>query len=122
MGGITCENSDWEQPCAPCYPNAQALVVTFLLNNNDFTNTVAMQWEQEVFEQTINNFNNKQYNFTSINGSLPILITYMAQRSISDELVEETSANIIVVVLSYSLMLVYIAVAVGSFPNIIHSG
>lgn len=46
----------------------------------------------------------------------------MAERSIPDELVEETSQNIWVVALSYSLMFIYISLAIGSFPSKTHSG
>lgn len=57
MGGSTCL-PDTSIPCSPCIYNAKALLITFLLNNNDFTNKDSETWEKEVFEKNINDFNN----------------------------------------------------------------
>ena len=46
----------------------------------------------------------------------------MAERSIPDELNEETSENLNVVVISYVVMFVYIFLAIGSFPSLVNSG
>jgi Niemann-Pick C1 protein len=47
---------------------------------------------------------------------------FMAERSIPDELINETNENIWIVVISYSAMLVYISIAIGQFPSFISSG
>jgi Niemann-Pick C1 protein len=47
---------------------------------------------------------------------------FMAERSIPDELTNETNENLWIVVISYSAMLLYIAIAIGQFPSIISSG
>jgi len=49
-------------------------------------------------------------------------LSYMAERSIPDELNDETSENAGVVVISYLVMFIYITVAIGSFGSKVHSG
>jgi len=51
----------------------------------------------------------------------PLKITYMAERSIPDELDEENSQNILVVILSYLLMFIYVSISMGRFPSLIFS-
>ena len=127
LGGISCLNNDTTS-CDPCEPAAQALFVTFLLNNDNFTNNIALEWEKQVFEQIINNYNDGEYGDFNVSENLGVpkpkssYITYMAQRSISDELILETQSNMFIVVLSYGLMLFYISIAIGSFPSKVHSG
>lgn len=72
-------------------------MITYLFENNNFTENIAMSWELNVFEDVINSVNNGTFNYTAwgvndddISGTKPIYITYMAQRSISDEIVGET--------------------------------
>ena len=50
------------------------------------------------------------------------IINYMAERSVQDELVVETSQNAWIIVLSYLLMFIYVSIAIGSFPSKVHSG
>ena len=70
-------------------------VATFLLNNNNFTQEIALKWEKEVFEKTINDYLAGNLTVPGMNQSdvhlfNNISISFMAQRSISDELVSET--------------------------------
>lgn len=51
----------------------------------------------------------------------PMTVTYMAQRSIQDELGREDSRNAFVVVASYIAMFLYISLALGKFPHPIRS-
>lgn len=51
-----------------------------------------------------------------------LTISYLAERSIPDELIDETSKNVLVVILSYLFMFLYISIAIGSFPSKIYSG
>jgi Niemann-Pick C1 protein len=46
---------------------------------------------------------------------------YLAERSIQDNIVEETSQNESIVIISYILMFFYVSIAIGFFPNPIHS-
>lgn len=68
-----------------------------MFENNNFTQNIAMAWELQVFEDVINSVNDGTFSYTDwgvteddISGTVPIYITYMAQRSISDEIVGET--------------------------------
>ena len=45
---------------------------------------------------------------------------YLAERSIQDNIVLESSQNASIVVISYILMFLYVSIAIGFFPNIIH--
>lgn len=47
---------------------------------------------------------------------------FLAERSIPDELVNETNENMWIVIISYTAMFVYIGVAIGQFPSLIASG
>ena len=51
---------------------------------------------------------------------IPIKADYMAERSIEDNIVLETQQNTSIVVISYILMLLYVSVAIGFFPDIVH--
>lgn len=50
------------------------------------------------------------------------IINFMAERSVEDELVNETNQNAWIVVLSYIIMFIYVSLAIGSFPSKVHSG
>lgn len=53
---------------------------------------------------------------------LGIHIEFLSERSIPDELENETSENMWIVIISYMCMFVYIGVAIGEFPSKITSG
>lgn len=102
-----------------------------MLNNDKFTANDAQAWERDVFEDTIHQFNNGNLNYSYYlpnetiypsNRTKQVKITFLAERSIPDELIEETNQNMMVVIISYIIMFLYISVAVGSFPSCIHSG
>ena len=46
---------------------------------------------------------------------------YLAERSIEDNIKLESSQNSLIVVISYVLMFIYVSVAIGFFPNIVHT-
>mgnify|MGYP001412525346 CR=1 FL=1 len=46
----------------------------------------------------------------------------MAERSIPDELINETDENMWIVIISYTAMFIYIGVAIGHFPSFVFSG
>ncbi len=102
-----------------------------MLNNDGFTSNDAQVWERDVFEDTIKQFNNGNLNYSYYlpnetiypsNRTKPVKVTFLAERSIPDELVDETNQNMLVVIISYIIMFLYISVAIGSFPSCIHSG
>jgi len=45
---------------------------------------------------------------------------YLAERSIEDNILLESSQNASIVVISYILMFFYVSIAIGFFPNMIH--
>ena len=46
---------------------------------------------------------------------------YLAERSIEDDIVLEGQQNAFIVVFSYSLMFLYVSMAIGFFPSTIYS-
>ena len=56
FGGTTCVEDD-TYPCAPCLIDASAYMVSFLLENNGYSNPTAVEWEQQVFIKNIKTFN-----------------------------------------------------------------
>lgn len=111
FGGTGCEKGETSTSCTLCRKTAKALIVTFLLNNNYYTNQVASLWERDVLIKNINEFNKKEK-------ANNLKIEYLSERSIPDELGEENSQNIMVVVLSYLAMFLYISVSMGEFPSV----
>mmetsp|Transcript_62968 Transcript_62968/g.73288 ORF Transcript_62968/g.73288 Transcript_62968/m.73288 type:complete len:917 (+) Transcript_62968:72-2822(+) len=124
LGKNDCADGTVNTPCSVCRPTAQALLVTFLLNNDKYTEDIALSWEKEVFEKVIDDYNAGNLTSPDHNDTIftNITVTYMSQRSIPDELENQTKSNAAVVVISYSLMFLYIATVMGSFPNKVHSG
>lgn len=137
LGGIgvsTANNS--ASICTPPI-SATALVFTFLLNGktnsptpssgvsrnggcaNMVPNACAAMWEQDVFLKLVEEFSGNCSSKTSSAkcSSLGLRVTYMAERSISDQLEIVDTQNQYVVVYSYAAMLLYIALALGKFPH-----
>ncbi len=105
FGGTVC-NKDDSVPCAPCILDASALSVTFLLNNNDYSNPTAAEWEMQSFIRNIKTFNHAvgyqdelpdkldDYNqdllakirkvYSDHPNMLPVKIDYLSERSIPD--------------------------------------
>ena len=144
FGGTTWVK-DNSQPWAPWRIDASAFMVTFLLNNNEYSNPIAQQWEKEVFIKNIKTFNRfanyhtdlpegvdeyneelyKQlksvYEDPNFSEIITLKIDYLAERSIPDQLVEIGSQNMFVIILSYLLMFVYVGFALGYFPSFVHN-
>ena len=79
----------------------------------------AAVWEEDVFlplsRSAAENLR------TGYGSRVPLSVTYMAQRSIQDELSVEDAQNAFVVVVSYVAMFFYISVALGKFPHPVRS-
>lgn len=139
FGKQSCEQSGDTSTCAPCTIDANALFITFLLNNNDYTNPAAAAWEKDVYENYTQIFNKyfdgdinmdyelhrqidaAQKEFADKGKVIPLHVDYLAERSISDQLDEQNSQNMFVVIVSYALMFIYISIALGFFPSFIHT-
>ena len=111
-----CEGGEAISECSVCNKTARSMSVTFLLQNDFYTNKAAQKWEQEVFQKAIHDFNEQE---EKENSDLRIL--YMMERSVSDELEIESAQNVVVVVISYLAMFIYISMMMGEFPSITKS-
>ncbi|XP_022075501.1 NPC1-like intracellular cholesterol transporter 1 isoform X2 [Acanthochromis polyacanthus] len=93
------------------YTNAEALIMTFSLNNYARSNpkfNVAMQWESEFLKIVQDYQKNPAANFT---------FAYMAERSLEDEINRTTAEDIPIFMISYAVIFVYIAVALGEYSS-----
>lgn len=93
------------------YTNAEALIMTFSLNNyarNDPKFKVALQWETEFLKIVQEYQNSPSSNFT---------FAYMAERSLEDEINRTTAEDIPIFMISYAVIFVYIAVALGEYSS-----
>jgi Niemann-Pick C1 protein len=127
------------------------LQITYLLNKNAFSLASAEEWERQVFIKNIKSFNyaigngyhtdmtgpeeGLSYNMTLVTQIKTYLKTladanitivtvkadYLAERSIEDNIILETQQNSAIVVVSYILMFFYVSIAIGFFPNPVHT-
>ena len=111
-----CEGGEAISECSVCNKTARSMSVTFLLQNDFYTNKAAQKWEQEVFQKAIHDFNEQEEKNNS-----DLRIFYMMERSVSDELEIESAQNVVVVVISYLAMFIYISMMMGEFPSITKS-
>lgn len=118
LGGMGCNltavNPD---PCGACIPTANSLMLTLLLEDTEEAAAKAAVWEAEVFLPVVEAASAKYGKSTDY----PIVMSYMAQRSIQDALSVEEKQNEFVVVVSYVAMFVYISLALGKFPHPVKS-
>lgn len=52
---------------------------------------------------------------------IQVKVDYLAERSIEDDIVLEGQQNTAIVLVSYSLMFVYVSLSIGFFPNPVHT-
>ncbi|KAM9360631.1 NPC1-like intracellular cholesterol transporter 1 [Symphorus nematophorus] len=93
------------------YTNAEAFIMTFSLNNFARNNTkfkVAMQWEKEFLKIV------KDYQKDPANS---FTFAYMAERSLEDEINRTTAEDIPIFMISYAVIFIYIAVALGEYSS-----
>ncbi|XP_071338508.1 NPC1-like intracellular cholesterol transporter 1 [Trachinotus anak] len=93
------------------YTNAQAFILTFSLNNYARDNPkfkVAMHWEKEFLKIVQDYQKSPDTNFT---------FAYMAERSLEDEINRTTAEDIPIFMISYAVIFVYIAVALGEYSS-----
>ncbi|XP_028269116.1 NPC1-like intracellular cholesterol transporter 1 [Parambassis ranga] len=93
------------------FTNAEAFILTFSLNNYARNNPkfrVAMQWEKHFLKIVQDYQKSPDYNFT---------FAYMAERSLEDEINRTTAEDIPIFMISYAVIFVYIAVALGEYSS-----
>ncbi|KAL7687450.1 putative protein patched/dispatched [Plasmopara halstedii] len=142
FGGLSRDNChENPDPCGEATPQAKALIVTFLLNNNPENETYtqyAERWEKEVFlkiaEQAAESLHpsiaswNDEFIWDSVVdqelakvGVDGMRLTYMAERSIADSLKVQTQQNAFIVAVSYIVMFLYVSASLGIFLDPVRS-
>ncbi|XP_065103484.1 NPC1-like intracellular cholesterol transporter 1 isoform X2 [Paramisgurnus dabryanus] len=93
------------------YTTAEALLLTFSLNNyarSDVKFRVVEQWESKFLEILQEYQKDPKTNFT---------FAYMAERSLEDEINRTTAEDIPIFMISYAVIFLYIAVALGEYSS-----
>lgn len=87
------------------YENSSALLITFLLNNfkNETFQKMALAWEKKVLEY-LKGYENDN-----------LTITFKAERSIEDEINRESHSDIKTIIISYTVMFVYVSIMLGYY-------
>lgn len=91
----------------PHYEKAEAVILTFLVNNyhNKTKLQPAMEWEKAYVEFMQNYTQTKKPKFMDI--------AFTSERSIQDELQRESQSDVVTILVSYVIMFLYIAVSLG---------
>jgi Niemann-Pick C1 protein len=94
----------------PDYSKAQAIIITITINNQRSGVRLenALIWEN-YFLQYMKTYQSKWFD-----------VSYRAERSIEDEIERESKSDIKTVLISYLIMFLYIAIALGRIRNIRH--
>ncbi|XP_073767089.1 NPC1-like intracellular cholesterol transporter 1 isoform X1 [Danio rerio] len=93
------------------YTTAEALILTFSLNNyarTDVKFKVVEEWENRFLKIVQEYQKNSTTNFT---------FAYMAERSLEDEINRTTAEDIPIFMISYAVIFLYIAVALGEYSS-----
>ncbi|XP_062854261.1 NPC1-like intracellular cholesterol transporter 1 [Trichomycterus rosablanca] len=93
------------------YTNSEAFVVTFSLNNYPRNHTkfkVVEEWESRFLKIVKDYQANPKTNFS---------FAYMAERSLEDEINRTTIEDIPIFMISYAVIFIYIAVALGEYSS-----
>ncbi|KAI8854832.1 RNA polymerase Rpc34 subunit-domain-containing protein [Chytridium lagenaria] len=95
------------------FPSAQAIIVTFVLDNyvNGTLEARASAWEKELldyFEKFAKEITKKHTNIT---------ISYSTESSVEFEINKESKANFFTIILSYLVMFFYASFALGKFTH-----
>ncbi|XP_074056173.1 NPC intracellular cholesterol transporter 1-like [Macrotis lagotis] len=90
------------------YNNATALVITLPVNNY-YNNTEKLQralaWEKE-FISFVKNYKNPN-----------LTISFSAERSIEDEINRESNSDVVTILISYAVMVLYISITLGHIKS-----
>lgn len=124
----TLKNLNADDPCGLFKMRAQTLSLSILLNNKDFKMNVYETFEKEAIEDLIKLFNESE-DSSFFQKWIPeaeifplkLKITYMLQRTVNDELAEETRQNYIIVLISYLVMFIYVSCSLSKHWNSVGS-
>jgi Niemann-Pick C1 protein len=101
--------------CNFCNKTAEALSITYLLINNNYSKKVAEIWEEKM-KNIINEFNKKENELNT-----NYRVDFILEKSISDNLNDQSKINKFTIIISYSIMFIYILISMGKFPSLIYS-
>lgn len=113
-------------PCDDFKFWAKSLLITYLLRNDEKSSGPATKLEKEVIEQVIEMFNSnittsflrKWFPNVEVR-PLELRVHYMLERSIGDEITQETEQNYFIVLVSYAIMFLYIATSLGNIYSMV---
>ncbi|UJR31470.1 hypothetical protein I4U23_018959 [Adineta vaga] len=99
------------------YANATALVITIVIENSNDPEKVqlAEAWEK-VFLDYMKNFTETQKSLRAAgywNQTANFTVYYSAERSIQDELNRQSRSDILTIIISYSIMFLYVTLTLG---------
>lgn len=124
---ISAQEDD-DDSCKTFTYKAKALNLEILLRYEDQTDPISEKWEKQAIQETARKFQ-QNTNTTFIKEALPDLahlipdaplnltFSYLMERSVQDEIANETKNNLVVAILSYVLMFLYIGFALGRVPS-----
>jgi Niemann-Pick C1 protein len=94
----------------PKYETAEALIITFLVNNhhNKTKQDPAKKWES-LFVEYLQNYTASKPGWVDI--------AFNSERSIEDELERGSKSDISTIIVSYVIMFMYIALALGQMKT-----
>lgn len=124
---VSIQDTDFKEPClgtfgGPVFPwiamggykgelynTSEALVITFVVNNNvdETKNGMAEAWEAKFVEFM------KNYTATNTN----VTISFSSERSIEDEIDRESASDVLTILVSYLIMFGYITVMLGRYRS-----
>jgi len=90
---------------------AKAISITFPVDNyeNDTLNKEAEAWEKEFLNYIHENKDEWEQDGLSV--------AFMAERSIEDEIERESQGEVFTIIISYTVMFVYVSIALGEFNS-----
>jgi Niemann-Pick C1 protein len=118
-----------DNSCKSFTYRAKSFLFSVLLNYQDQTDFISEQWELKAIVDTVklwrSNSNTnflrdalpEQAHLIEADQPLRLEMSYLTERSITDELQSETAANAWIVIVSYFLMFIYVGFALGKFPH-----
>ncbi|EKX55271.1 hypothetical protein GUITHDRAFT_99052 [Guillardia theta CCMP2712] len=89
--------------------DSEALIVTYLFNNDEWSKARALVWESKALEMIAKHGDRTQ-------GSR-LEITYSMERALQDELDRQSSNDIPTVLMSYAVMFMYVSLSIGRQRN-----
>jgi Niemann-Pick C1 protein len=52
---------------------------------------------------------------------VPVKIDYLAERSVNDDIADESADSAFIIAISYLMMFIYVSISIGFFPSLVHN-